>query len=91
MNFLLRQYQTHRSQHNTAPATPCGRREVSRHSSASLIGHVPVKGRERGKRGIGKEGERGKLKRKGKGRMRGRMGGRVKKSKVPYIPRFYTE
>ena len=76
MNFLLRQYQTHRSQHNTPPVTPCGRREVSHHSSASLIGYVPVKGRERGR-----EEREGQMKEEGQ-REDEREDGRSLKSRI---------
>ena len=63
---------------------------MSRHSSASLIGHVPVKGRERGR-----EEREGQMKEEGQRedeREDEREDGRrVEKSKVPYILRFYTE
>lgn len=59
---------------------------MSRHSSASLIGHVPVKGRERGR-----EEREGQMKKEGQREDERKDGRRVEKSKVPDILRFYTE
>lgn len=59
---------------------------MSRHSSASLIGHVPVKRRERGR-----EEREGQMKEEGQREDEREDERSVEKSKVPYILRFYTE